>query len=163
MQSKVHPTYKTKYHVANWPAYNQVLVRRGDVTVWVSSEAIAAWTARRSGRRGGQRRYSDLAIETALTLRSSTISRCARPKGSCTRCSGSCVSTSPFPTIRRSLGAVSICGAVCGRSRPARALISCLTVRVCPSSGQGSGRPRHTVVAAGVAGGSSTVASISQV
>ena len=69
MQSKVHPTYKTKYRVANWPAYNRALVRRGDVTVWVSSEAIAAWTPRRSGRRGGQRRYSDLAIETALTLR----------------------------------------------------------------------------------------------
>ena len=69
MQSKVHPTYKTKYRVANWPAYHQALVRRGDVTVWVSSEAIAAWTARRSGRRGGQVRYSDLAIETALTLR----------------------------------------------------------------------------------------------
>ena len=69
MQSKVHPTYKTKYRVANWPAYNQALVRRGDVTVWVSSEAIAAWTPRRSGRRGGQRRYSDLVIETALTLR----------------------------------------------------------------------------------------------
>ena len=50
-------------------AYNQALVRRGDVTVWVSSEAIAAWTPGRSGRRGGQRRYSDLAIETALTLR----------------------------------------------------------------------------------------------
>ena len=69
MKSKVHPTYKTKYRVANWPAYNQALVRRGDVTVWVSSEAIAAWTPRRSGRRGGKRRYSDLAIETALTLR----------------------------------------------------------------------------------------------
>ena len=27
MQSKVHPTYKTKYRVANWPAYNQALVR----------------------------------------------------------------------------------------------------------------------------------------
>ena len=53
MQSKVHPTYKTKYRVGNWPAYNRTLVRRGDVTVWVSSEAIAAWTARRSGRRGG--------------------------------------------------------------------------------------------------------------
>ena len=50
-------------------AYNRALVRRGDVTVWVSSEAIAAWTPGRSGRRGGQRRYSDLAIETALTLR----------------------------------------------------------------------------------------------
>ena len=69
MQSKVHPTYKTKYRVATWPAYNRALVRRADVTVWVSSEAIAAWTASRSGRRGGQRRYSDLAIETALTLR----------------------------------------------------------------------------------------------
>ena len=69
MKSKVHPTYKAKYRVANWPAYNQALVRRGDVTVWLSSEAIAAWTPRRSGRRGGQRRYSDLAIETALTLR----------------------------------------------------------------------------------------------
>ena len=69
MQSKVHPRYKTKYHVANWAAYNQALVRRGDVTVWLSAEAIAAWTPRRSGRRGGQRRYSDLAIETALTLR----------------------------------------------------------------------------------------------
>ena len=69
MKSKVHPTYKAKYRVANWPAYNQALVRRGDVTVWLSSDAIAAWTPRRSGRRGGQRRYSDLAIETALTLR----------------------------------------------------------------------------------------------
>ena len=41
MKSKVHPRYKTKYRVANWAAYNQALVRRGDVTVWVSSEAIA--------------------------------------------------------------------------------------------------------------------------
>ena len=69
MKSKVHPTYKTKYRMANWPTYNQALVRRGDVTVWVSSEAITAWTPRRSGRRGGPRRYLDLAIETALTLR----------------------------------------------------------------------------------------------
>ncbi len=44
MKSKVHPTYKTKYRVANWPAYNQALVRRGDVTVWLSSEAIATWS-----------------------------------------------------------------------------------------------------------------------
>ena len=25
MQSKVHPMYKTKYRVANWPAYNQAV------------------------------------------------------------------------------------------------------------------------------------------
>ena len=52
MKSKVHPRYKTKYRVANWPAYNQALVRRGDVTVWLSSDAIAAWTPHRSGRTG---------------------------------------------------------------------------------------------------------------
>ena len=68
MKSKVHPTYKTQYRVANWPAYNRALVRRGDVTVWLSAEAIAAWTASRSGRRGGQRRSSDLAIETETAL-----------------------------------------------------------------------------------------------
>ena len=55
--------------MANWPTSNQALVRRGDVTVWLTSEAIAAWTPGRRGRRGGQRRYADLAIETALTLR----------------------------------------------------------------------------------------------
>ena len=42
MQSKVHPPYKTKYRVANWPTYNQALVRRGDVTLWVSSEVLSS-------------------------------------------------------------------------------------------------------------------------
>jgi hypothetical protein len=37
--------------------------------VWFSEDAIAAWTPPGNGRRGGQQRYSDLAIETALTLR----------------------------------------------------------------------------------------------
>ena len=69
MKSRVHPTYKTKYRVANWASYDRVLVRRGDVTVWVSPEAIATWEPAGVGRRGGQRKYSDLAIETALTLR----------------------------------------------------------------------------------------------
>ena len=29
MKSRVHPTYKTKYHVGNWPAYDRALVQRG--------------------------------------------------------------------------------------------------------------------------------------
>ena len=41
----------------------------GDVTIWLSAEAIAAWTPPKNGLRGGQRRYSDLSILTALTLR----------------------------------------------------------------------------------------------
>lgn len=69
MKSKVHPTYKTKYRVANWASYDRALVRRGDVTLWLAPEAIAAWTPDRVGTRGGQRKYSALAIETALTIR----------------------------------------------------------------------------------------------
>jgi len=45
------------------------LVQRGDITMWISEDAIDAWKARPSWKRGGQRRYSDVAIETALTLR----------------------------------------------------------------------------------------------
>ena len=69
MKSKVHPKYKTKYRVANWSSYDRALVRRGDVTLWLAPEAIAAWEPADIGRRGGQLKYSDVAIETALTLR----------------------------------------------------------------------------------------------
>ncbi len=68
-RSRVHPKYKTKYRVTNWPEYDRSLVRRGDVTLWLSPTAAASWNAKPSGRRGGQPKYSDLAIETALTLR----------------------------------------------------------------------------------------------
>jgi IS5 family transposase len=69
MRSRVHPKYKTKYHVTNWASYDRALVRRGDITLWLSPEAIAAWKPASVGKRGGQLQYSDLAIETALALR----------------------------------------------------------------------------------------------
>jgi IS5 family transposase len=69
MKSRVHPTYKTKYRVRNWASYDRALVRRGDITVWLSPEAIADWEPAGRGTRGGQRKYSDVAIETGLTLR----------------------------------------------------------------------------------------------
>jgi len=68
MKSKVTPKYKTKYRVKNWPAYEESLRKRGDITVWFDQAAVEAWNAP-SGRPGGQRRYSNLAIVTALTLR----------------------------------------------------------------------------------------------
>jgi len=67
--SYVHPPYKTKYRVENWREYEKGLRDRGDVTIWFSEAAMAAWTPPANGKRGGQRQYSDLAIETALTLR----------------------------------------------------------------------------------------------
>ena len=165
MQSKVHPPYTTQYRVANWPAYHQALGRRGDVTVWVSSEAIAAWTARRSGRRGGPRRYSDLAIETAMALRLLSHLPLAQAEGFLHVLFGMMRLDLSVPDdttrSRRSQH-------LTRRLRPVptdegtRASISCLTARVSPSSGQVSGWPRHMVAAADVAGGSSTVASISQ-
>ena len=69
MHSRVHPTYKTKYGVANWASYDRALVGRGDVTLWMSPEAIAVWASVTAGTRGGQQQYSDVAIETVLTLR----------------------------------------------------------------------------------------------
>jgi IS5 family transposase len=68
-RSKVHPTYKTKYRVTNWPEYDRGLVDRGDLTLWISSAAIEDWHPAPSATRGGQRRYSDAAVQTALTLR----------------------------------------------------------------------------------------------
>ena len=55
-KSKVHPKYKTKYRVRNWAEYDRALVRRGDLTIWLSDEALQAWTPKNSGRRGAQRR-----------------------------------------------------------------------------------------------------------
>ena len=68
MKSSVHPKYKTTYRVGNWAEYDRALVRRGDVTLWLTPDAIATWAAAGVGRRSGQLQYSDLAIETALTL-----------------------------------------------------------------------------------------------
>ena len=55
---------------------------RGDVTIWLSEDAIAAWVPTKNGLRGGQRRYSNLAVRTALTLRVVFRCRSARPRGS---------------------------------------------------------------------------------
>jgi hypothetical protein len=69
MKSRVHPKYKTKHRVRHRASYDRALVRRGDVTVWLSSDAMAAWKPAGVGKRGGQLKYFDLAIESALTLR----------------------------------------------------------------------------------------------
>jgi len=68
-RSRVHPTFKTTYRVGNWREYDAGLVDRGDLTVWISQEAIDSWKPKSTRERGGQRRFSDTAIEVALTLR----------------------------------------------------------------------------------------------
>lgn len=64
-----HHIPKKKFKLTNWAAYDASLRQRGSLTVWVTEEAIAAWTAEPRTTRGGQCAYSSLAILTALTLR----------------------------------------------------------------------------------------------
>jgi hypothetical protein len=64
-----HPKYKTSYRIKNWSEYKKSLRNRGDITVWLSRDAIDARTPPKNGKRGGQPIYSDIAIETLLTLR----------------------------------------------------------------------------------------------
>jgi transposase len=69
MNSRVRPKYKTKYRVSNWTEYDRALVQRGDITLWISEGAIEDWKPAASDGRGGQRKFSDHTIETALMLR----------------------------------------------------------------------------------------------
>ena len=69
MNSRVHPSYKTNCLVTDWSEYEQALVQRGDITVWLSPAANKSWNAKHSGRREAPRKHSDIAIETALALR----------------------------------------------------------------------------------------------
>jgi len=55
--------------VTNWAAYDIASRQRGSLTVWFTEAVIAAWKAEPRCTRGGQPRYSALAITTALTPR----------------------------------------------------------------------------------------------
>ncbi len=64
------PAPKTAlYRVRNWGQYNEALVRRGSLTLWVDQAALQAWQYRGPTQRGAQFQYGDSAIECLLTLR----------------------------------------------------------------------------------------------
>lgn len=64
-----HVFPKQRHRVTNWTEYNEALRRRGDLTIWFEDGVADLWSAPRRLTRGGQARYSDLAIELCLTLR----------------------------------------------------------------------------------------------
>jgi len=58
------------YRVTNWKEYNESLVRRGDVTLWLADDVLASWEHANSEVKVGRPfTYSDAAIECSLTLR----------------------------------------------------------------------------------------------
>ena len=61
---------KDSFKTTNWPEYEAGLRQRGSVTVWISEEELRGWGPPERGqlKPGGQQRYSNHAIETALTV-----------------------------------------------------------------------------------------------
>ena len=60
---------KATYRIRNWKQYNDALVNRGSLTLWVDRATLQAWRYQGPTRRGAQFEYSDMAIECLLTLR----------------------------------------------------------------------------------------------
>ena len=60
-ESRRHKFPKARYRVTNWPEYDAALMRRGSLTLWFTEEAVAAWCAPPTGKRGGQPIYSPIA------------------------------------------------------------------------------------------------------
>jgi hypothetical protein len=64
-----HKFTKKRYRVTNWSEYNESLRQRGDLTIWITDDALKQWRAPRRSTPGGQSKYSDLAIATCLIMR----------------------------------------------------------------------------------------------
>jgi hypothetical protein len=63
-----HKASKKQYRIKNWHAYNESLVQRGSLDVWISGQAMQKWYADPTHGQGAPQVYSDLAISTVLTI-----------------------------------------------------------------------------------------------
>jgi hypothetical protein len=61
-------TNKKKYKINNWKSYNQSLINRGNINLWIDKDLENNWYSLKSNKIGRQEIYSDLAIEMILTL-----------------------------------------------------------------------------------------------
>ena len=64
-----HAAPKPAYRIRNWNEYNDSLVRRGWLTLWIEEATLHAWRYQGPAQQGAQFVYSVLAIEGLLTLR----------------------------------------------------------------------------------------------
>jgi hypothetical protein len=56
-----------RYRTTNWKAYNQALIQRGSLSVWLDTSM--SWQAAPRGKRGRTQTYSDTAIQFCLTIK----------------------------------------------------------------------------------------------
>jgi hypothetical protein len=67
--AKAEPVKKAQYRVTNWPEY-RALVQRGSLTVWFDDAFLHGhWRAAHNGKHGAPFTYSDVAIQTLLTMK----------------------------------------------------------------------------------------------
>ena len=69
MSKQQEPKSKDKYKILNWTEYNMSLKDRGRITLWISEDAVKSWEYKGPREQGGKIIYSDLAIETCLTIK----------------------------------------------------------------------------------------------
>ena len=64
------PSVKTRYRVTNWREYDRALVEWGSLTVWFKKETVLKSACpEANGKRGAPFQYSDIAIQTLLTMK----------------------------------------------------------------------------------------------
>jgi len=71
LPQKQKKTKKNAYRIRNWHDYNESLVKRGSLTLWLDKEASESWLACRGKEEKKEGRpfiYSDTAIEIILTV-----------------------------------------------------------------------------------------------
>jgi hypothetical protein len=64
------PSVKTRYRVTNWREYDRALVKRGNLTVWFEKDTVLkGGCPEANGKRGAPFQYSDIALQTLLTMK----------------------------------------------------------------------------------------------
>jgi len=128
-----HRIPKQRHRVTNWAAYDASLRGRGSLTVWFTEAAIAAWRGEPRTSRGGQPRYSALAIATALTLRAVFRLALRQPEGligSIVALLGLDLAIPDHSTLSRRAEALSIPGPKSGAA-PMHLLVDSTGLRLC--------------------------------
>ncbi|MBC3795102.1 hypothetical protein FH603_5637 [Spirosoma sp. LMG 31447] len=68
-KSRPHKQPKTQYRLTNWSAYNQALIQRGNLQLWVDEDTLQNWYFQGPQKPGGAYRYSETCIECALRIK----------------------------------------------------------------------------------------------
>ena len=132
-----HHIPKQRQKVTNWAEYDAGLRARGSLTVWFTAEAIRGWQAEVRVGRGGQAKYSDLAIATALTLRA--VFRLALRQtegliGSILQLLGLDLAVPDHSTLSRRAETLEVPRPRCGRE-PVHLLVDSTGLRLCGPGG----------------------------